>query len=137
MLNTSRRAIAISAAVTLIVGACSGATVSPSPSPAASTAASTLASTAASPSAAASGKLSHWYYDFPPFANYQKQRAQEFMTANPGVTITYDSSIPPVGEGGYEDKITSSLAAGTAPDVFSVISPQAPRIISLNQLAPI
>jgi ABC-type glycerol-3-phosphate transport system substrate-binding protein len=81
--------------------------------------------------------LSHWYYDFPPFANYQQERANQFMADNPGVTIEFDSSIPPVGEGGFEDKITSALATGTAPDVFSVFSPQAPRIIDLGQLAPI
>ena len=81
--------------------------------------------------------LTHWYYDFPPFADYQRGRIDSFKTVDPSVTINYDSSIPPVGEGGYEDKITAALVAGTAPDVFSVISPQAPRIISLGQLAPI
>jgi lactose/L-arabinose transport system substrate-binding protein len=81
--------------------------------------------------------LTHWYYDFPPFADYQRQRIESFQAENPGITVEFDSSIPPVGEGGYEDKITSSLATGTAPDVFSVISPQALRIIDLGQLAPI
>jgi lactose/L-arabinose transport system substrate-binding protein len=60
-----------------------------------------------------------------------------FEAANPGITIKYDSSVSPVGVGGFEDKITSALATGTAPDVFSVISPQATRIIAKGQLAPI
>ena len=131
-----QRITAIAATITLVVSACAGATSSASPSTAGASA-STAASAAASPSPAGPVTLTHWYYDFPPFANYQKARAAAFQTANPGVTIKYDSSIPPVGEGGYEDKITSSLATGTAPDIFSVISPQAPRIISLGQLAPI
>jgi ABC-type glycerol-3-phosphate transport system substrate-binding protein len=81
--------------------------------------------------------ITHWYYNFPPFADYQRERIESFKEVNPAVTVEYDSSVSPVGEGGFEDKITASLAAGTAPDVFSVISPQAPRIISLGQLAPI
>jgi ABC-type glycerol-3-phosphate transport system substrate-binding protein len=81
--------------------------------------------------------ISHWYYNFPPFADYQRERIESFKDIDPSVTVEYDSSVSPVGEGGFEDKITASLAAGTAPDVFSVISPQAPRIISFGQLAPI
>lgn len=81
--------------------------------------------------------ITHWYYNFPPFADYQRERIESFKEVDPSVTVEYDSSVSPVGEGGFEDKITASLAAGTAPDVFSVISPQAPRIIALGQLAPI
>lgn len=104
---------------------------------AASPGASEPAATSGATGEAEAITLSHWYYDFPPFADYQQARADEFMADHPGVTIEFDSSTPPVGEGGYEDKITSSLAGGTAPDVFSVFSPQAPRIIDLGQLAPV
>jgi ABC-type glycerol-3-phosphate transport system substrate-binding protein len=126
-----QRSVAVIAALALLATACTpAATVGPTGSPGGSP--GPTGTQAAGPI-----ELTHWYYDFPPFANYQKQRATEFETANPGVTIKYDSSIPPVGEGGFEDKITSALATGTAPDVFSVFSPQAPRIIDKGQLAPI
>lgn len=136
-MRSHRRFFAGLAAAALTASACAGSTPPTSAPTAATSSTPTQAASAQASAASSQVTLSHWYYNFPPFANYQKQRAAEFEQANPGVTIKYDSSIPPVGEGGYEDKITSSLAAGTAPDIFSVISPQAPRIISLGQLAPI
>jgi maltose-binding protein MalE len=129
-----QRILATMAIAAVTATACApAATTGPTATPGATTPGATATAT----EAAGPVTLTHWYYDFPPFANYQKQRATEFMAANPGVTISYDSSIPPVGEGGFEDKITSALATGTAPDVFSVFSPQAPRIIDKAQLAPI
>ena len=49
--------------------------------------------------------LTHWYYNFPPFADYQRSRIESFKEINPNVTVEYDSSVSPVGEGGFEDKI--------------------------------
>lgn len=147
MSNSLNRMLVTMIVTVFMVVACAG-TPTPTRGPAATGAAPTgTPTTSAAPPATAPGAtatapaagvtLTHWYYDFPPFANYQQERATEFEAANPGVTIDFDSSIPPVGEGGFEDKITSSLATGTAPDVFSVFSPQAPRIIDKDQLAPI
>jgi lactose/L-arabinose transport system substrate-binding protein len=136
---SSNRTLAAIVVTVLVIAACAPGAVTPtrSPSPTSTAAATPTAPSATATAPATGTTLSHWYYDFPPFANYQKERATEFEAANPGVKINFDSSIPPVGEGGFEDKITSSLATGTAPDVFSVFSAQAPRIIDKNQLAPI
>jgi ABC-type glycerol-3-phosphate transport system substrate-binding protein len=81
--------------------------------------------------------LTQWYYNFPPFVAFQQQKIKDFEAKYPNVTVNYDSSTPPVGDGGYEQKITSSLATGTAPDIFSVFGPQAPQLIARNQLSPI
>ena len=82
-------------------------------------------------------ELSMWYFNWPPGYEYQAERVRLYMDENPNVTIDFDHSIPPVGEGGFEDKITSSLATGTAPDIFAVINPQAIKLINKGQLAPI
>ena len=81
--------------------------------------------------------LSMWYFNWPPGYEYQAERVRIYMDENPNVTIDFDHSIPPVGEGGFEDKVTSSLATGTAPDIFAVINPQAIKLINKGQLAPI
>ena len=82
-------------------------------------------------------ELSMWYFNWPPGYEYQAERVRLYMDENPNVTIDFDHSIPPVGEGGFEDKVTSSLATGTAPDIFAVINPQAIKLINKGQLAPI
>lgn len=82
-------------------------------------------------------ELSMWYFNWPPGYEYQAERVRIYMNDNPHVTIDFDHSIPPVGEGGFEDKVTSALATGTAPDIFAVINPQAIKLINKGQLAPI
>lgn len=82
-------------------------------------------------------ELSMWYFNWPPGYEYQAERVRLYMDENPNVTIDFDHSVPPVGEGGFEDKVTSSLATGTAPDIFAVINPQAIKLINKGQLAPI
>ena len=82
-------------------------------------------------------ELSMWYFNWPPGYEYQAERVSLYMDDNPQVTIDFDHSIPPVGEGGFEDKVTSALATGTAPDIFAVINPQAIKLINKGQLAPI
>lgn len=81
--------------------------------------------------------LTIWYFNWPPGWQYQEQRIQRFMQEHPNIKVTFDHSVPPVGTGGFEDKITTSLATGTAPDVFAVINPQAKRYIDQGLLAPI
>ena len=81
--------------------------------------------------------LSMWYFNWPQGYEYQEERVRLYMNENPHVTVDFDHSVPPVGEGGFEDKVTSSLATGTAPDVFAVINPQAIKLIEKGQLAPI
>ena len=89
------------------------------------------------PQAAESVKLSMWYFNWPPGYEYQEERVRIYMQEHPNVTIEFDHSVPPVGEGGFEDKVTASLATGTAPDIFAVINPQAIKLIKTGQLAPI
>ena len=81
--------------------------------------------------------LSMWYFNWPAGYEYQAERVRLYMNDNPNVTIDFDHSIPPVGEGGFEDKVTSALATGTAPDIFAVINPQAIKLINKGQLAPV
>jgi ABC-type glycerol-3-phosphate transport system substrate-binding protein len=82
-------------------------------------------------------KLTMWYYNWPQGYEYWAERVRIYMQDHPNVTVDFDHSIPPVGEGGFEDKVTSSLATGTAPDLFVVINPQAIKLINKGQLAPI
>lgn len=90
--------------------------------------------------AAAGGEksaLSMWYFNWPPGYEYQDKRVKEYMQQHPEVTINFDHSVPPTGEGGFEDKVTAALATGTGPDIFAVINPQAIKLIDKGQLAPI
>lgn len=80
--------------------------------------------------------LSMWYFNWPPGYQYQEERVRIYMQENPYVTVDFDHSVPPVGEGGFEDKVTSALATGTGPDIFAVINPQAIKLINKGQLAP-
>ena len=82
-------------------------------------------------------ELSMWYFNWPPGYQYQEERVRIYTQENPHVTIDFDHSIPPVGEGGFEDKVTSALATGTGPDIFAVINPQAIKLINKGQLAPV
>jgi ABC-type glycerol-3-phosphate transport system substrate-binding protein len=82
-------------------------------------------------------ELSMWYYNWAPGYEYWAERVRMYTQENPHVTVDFDHTIPPVGEGGFEDKVTSSLATGTAPDLFVVINPQAIKLINKGQLAPI
>ncbi|MEW5814651.1 MAG: extracellular solute-binding protein, partial [Spirochaetota bacterium] len=89
---------------------------------------------------AAAGKpveLSMWYFNWPPGYLYQEERVKLYMQENSQVKINFDHSVPPVGEGGFEDKVITALATGTAPDIFAVINPQAIKLINKGQLAPI
>lgn len=81
-------------------------------------------------------ELSMWYFNWPPGYLYQEERVRIYTQENPHVTIDFDHSIPPVGEGGFEDKVTSALATETGPDIFAVINPQAVKLINKGQLAP-
>ncbi len=120
-MKTRNRSLIIVALLTLLVAAC----VAPAP----------MASDMAAEDQPVD--LSMWYFNWPPGYEYQAERVRIYMNDNPHVTIDFDHSIPPVGEGGFEDKVTSALATGTAPDIFAVINPQAIKLINKGQLAPI
>lgn len=120
-MKTRKRSLIILALLTLLVAAC----VAPAP----------MASDMAGEDQPV--ELSMWYFNWPPGYEYQAERVRIYMNDNPHVTIDFDHSIPPVGEGGFEDKVTSALATGTAPDIFAVINPQAIKLINKGQLAPI
>ena len=81
--------------------------------------------------------LDMWYFNWPQGYEYQAEHVRLYMQENPHVTVNFDHSIPPVGEGQFEDKVTTSLATGTAPDIFTVINPQAIKLINKGQLSPI
>lgn len=81
--------------------------------------------------------LTIWDFDVKSKWQYNGDRIAAFIKDNPTVKVTYEHSVPPVGSGGYEDKINTSLATNSAPDIFGVINPQAPVLISRNQLSPI
>lgn len=78
-----------------------------------------------------------WYYTWPPANAYFEERIRAYMEANPHVTVDYNFSIPPVGVGGWEDKLTTSLATGTAPDIFVIQGPQTANYLAKGLISPI
>ena len=45
--------------------------------------------------------LSMWYFNWPQGYEYQEERVRLYMNENPNVTVDFDHSVPPVGEGGF------------------------------------
>lgn len=132
--------MAIAAVFVIAATACGGAApAAPTQAPAAAapTQAPAAAQPTQAPAAGAKADLSMWYFNWPPGYQFQETRVQSFMKEHPDITVKFDHSIPPTGEGGFEDKVTASLATGTAPDIFAVINPQAIKVIDKGQVAPI
>lgn len=124
----------------LLASACNAASPSPSGVPSAGqsqAAASPGASGPAASGSAAPITLKMWYYDFPPAWQFFEERIRQWTQVHPDIQIDFDHTIPPVGVGGFEDKTTASLAAGTAPDIFVTFNPDAIKYITNGQLAPI
>lgn len=81
--------------------------------------------------------ISFWVFDWGPLVQFAQQRVDLFQKENPDIKVVFEHSIPPTGTGGFEDKLTSALATGSAPDVFMVFSGQGANLIDRKQLRPI
>jgi len=81
-------------------------------------------------------ELTLWTWKTPDVETFVNGRLEVFQKENPGAKVIY-SAFPSTGEGGYEDKILTSLATGTGPDVFFIVDAQTPRYASKGQIQPI
>ncbi len=135
-MNKEKRILAVIA--TLAIGAIlAGCSSAPSASDASTSPSTGTSEVTENPSIGTPQELTMWFFDHPPQTDYMKKKIAEFEAENPGVTVKFNSSAPPTGTGGFEDKLNTALATGTAPDIIAAISPQATRLINSNILSPI
>jgi multiple sugar transport system substrate-binding protein len=76
--------------------------------------------------------LRYWLWDTNQLPPYQ-QCADNFMAANPGITV----EIEQLGWGDYWTGITTGFVSGDAPDVFTNHLAKYPEFVSLGQLVDI
>lgn len=76
--------------------------------------------------------LRYWLWDTNQLPPYQ-QCADNFMAANPGITI----EVEQLGWGDYWTGITTGFVSGDAPDVFTNHLAKYPEFVSLGQLVDI
>ncbi|MBO1269768.1 ABC transporter substrate-binding protein [Arthrobacter cavernae] len=104
-------AVALAAAATLALSACSGG------------------SSGGGGGDAAKGEISYWLWDANQLPAY-KQCAEDFQKANPDITV----KITQTGWDDYWSKITTGMASGTAPDVFTDHLAKYPDFLKTKQL---
>lgn len=76
--------------------------------------------------------IDYWLWDSRQLPAYQ-QCADDFQKANPGITV----KITQLGWDDYWSKLTNSMAAGTAPDVFTDHLSKYPDFLKTGQLLPL
>ena len=81
--------------------------------------------------------ISYWELNVPPYLAYLKRRIAAFEDNNPDVKVDFFGEIPPTGAGGYQVKVITAVATGTAPDVFDVFDSDGAKYLLTGQLAPI
>jgi ABC-type glycerol-3-phosphate transport system substrate-binding protein len=92
--------------------------------------------TAVQPTAEQPIELQLWTWTTPTTHEYVTQRINTFKAEHPNVEVTY-TEFPSVGEGAYEDKLLTSLATGSAADVFFITDSATQRYASSSQIIPI
>ncbi len=120
-------------AAVLILQACAGTTASPV-TPASGTAATAPANAPSAAASAAAGEkceLTQWYHQYGEEGTQQAvlRYAQEYMTANPNVTVKVEW-VP----GDYAQKVQAALLTDSGPDLYET-QVAAPASVNAGQMA--
>lgn len=125
------RSIPLAAAALLVVTACGGGGATTAPTSAPSTGASVAPTAAASPSVAAGGELTVWLMNGSLTDENVAKLNEQFQAAHAGWTVNYQVQQ----WDGIVDKLTTSLASNTPPDVVELGNTQAITFEAAGALA--
>jgi multiple sugar transport system substrate-binding protein len=76
-------------------------------------------------------EITIWNWEYKTLDDYNDKMFAIFEQQNPGVKVVR-SIFPPVGEGGYSQKLLTALATGTGPDIFFITDGEAATYASRN-----
>lgn len=135
---TVRRYLAFGAVLAIVAAACGGAAAPSSPAASAVLPSGGAASPSGVPASASAAPLEpadivYWTHENQPRNTLDKELIAEFMAANPGVNVTYETF--PYED--YETKVLTALAGATGPQLFNLFTSRMGDLATSKAIVPL